>query len=470
MEDREETELFAGCPAAGLEEILADREDRARRQEALLGQYGAPLACLTLNIPGPRKIFPWARRSFCEGLDALKRRLQVQGTAVRHEESAEGPSGYRAFIAAHADGPGLKAAAVYVEETHPLGRLLDIDVLGPEGKIPRASLGAEERKCLICGGNAFACGRSRAHTAEELTAAVIKIMKNFFREKLGDLVSGAALAALMGEAAVTPKPGLVDRANNGAHGDMDFFTFIDSTAAIIPYFRTCALAGFESAASPVELFNSLRPGGKTAELDMREAAGGANTHRGLIFSLGVLSAAFGRLYRQKALPGLDETLQLCALMTARLHEDFSRTPEAAGSAALSHGEALYLRHGVSGIRGEVSRGFPTVRDLAYPGLVELLDQGHSLNDAGVLVLLRLLARTEDTNIIHRSGPEELAALQRQMAAFLAAAPSVEDQLKKAAELDADFIRRGISPGGSADLLAVTLFLHRLCHPSKKNEG
>jgi triphosphoribosyl-dephospho-CoA synthetase len=211
----------------------------------------------------------------------------------------------------------------------------------------------------------------------------------------------------------------------------------------------------------VELFNSLRPGGKTAELDMREAAGGANTHRGLIFSLGILSAAFGRLYRQKALPGLDETLQLCALMTARLQEDFPRTSE--GAAALSHGETLYLRHGISGIRGEVSRGFPTVRNLAYPGLVELLAQGHSLNDAGVLVLLRLLARTEDTNIIHRSGPEELASLQRQMAAFLAAAPSVEDQLKKAAELDADFIRRGISPGGSADLLAVTMFLHRLCH-------
>jgi holo-ACP synthase/triphosphoribosyl-dephospho-CoA synthase len=239
--------------------------------------------CLTLNMPGPYKNFPWGRRCFFAGLEALKLGLRAEGIHIRHEEVSEGAAGCRAFIAAAAEGPRLKAAAVYIEETHPLGRLLDIDVLGPEGKIRRADLGAEERKCLICGADAFVCGRSRAHSVEELTAAVLSIMENFFRENLGNIISGAALGALVGEAAVTPKPGLVDRANNGAHGDMDFFTFIDSTAAIIPYFRQCALAGFESAASPVELFNSLRPGGEIAELDMRKAAGGANTHRGLFF-------------------------------------------------------------------------------------------------------------------------------------------------------------------------------------------
>jgi holo-ACP synthase/triphosphoribosyl-dephospho-CoA synthase len=464
---------FAGRAKADLEAVLAEREDRARRRGELLQQFGPSLICLSLNMPGPYKSFPWARRCFFEGLEALKRRLKAQGAGVRYEEQTEGTAGYRAFIAAAETGLKLKAAAVYIEERHPLGRLLDIDVFDGKEKISRAALGAEERKCLICGNNAFICGRSRVHGVEELTGAVIGMMENFFREKLGDIISGAALKALLGEAAVTPKPGLVDRANNGAHRDMNFFTFIDSAAAIAPYFRYCALAGFESNSDPVELFNSLRLEGKITELAMREAAGGANTHRGLIFSLGILSAAFGRLYRDNEQPGMEAALDFCRLMTVRLHEDFNRTREDApsepgegtgrfpGEAAPSHGEALYTRHGVGGVRGEVSRGFPTVRDIARPALRGLLDAGHSFNDAGVAVFLRLLAHTEDTNVIHRSSPEKLRKIQEDVSAFLSARPSMDEVLKKAAELDGEFIRLNISPGGSADLLAVTIFLYHL---------
>jgi holo-ACP synthase/triphosphoribosyl-dephospho-CoA synthase len=289
-------------------------------------------------------------------------------------------------------------------------------------------------------------------------------MEKFFREKLGNIISGAALGALLGEVAVTPKPGLVDRANNGAHGDMDFFTFIDSSAAILPYFQYCALAGFDSTGehtlSPVELFTSLRLEGKISELAMREAAGGANTHRGLICALGILCAAFGRLYRQGENPGQEDLFDLCRSMTARLRDDFSQVPPGAGR---SHGEALYIRHGVTGIRGEVSRGFPSVRNLAWPALRGMLGQGHSLNDAGVAVFLQLLAAVEDTNIIHRSSPEKLGEIQQRVSAFLAAAPSMGEMRKKAAELDDEFISLNISPGGSADLLAVTFFLHRLFH-------
>ncbi|MDR0624202.1 MAG: citrate lyase holo-[acyl-carrier protein] synthase [Treponema sp.] len=465
MKEPGKTDPFAGCAATGLEEVLAEREDRARRQEELRRRFGPPLLCLTLNIPGPYKNFPWARRCFFAGIKALKDGLRAGEIDLRHEESSEGPAGYRAFIAAAAEGSHLKAIALHIEETHPLGRLFDIDILDGEGKITRAALGAETRKCLICGGSAFACGRSRAHTVEELTGAVVKIMENFFRENLSNIISGAALGALMGEAAVTPKPGLVDRANSGAHRDMDFFTFINSTAAILPYFRDCALEGLKSGSGPVELFNSLRFRGKIAELDMRNASGGVNTHRGLIFSLGILSAAFGRLYRREETPGLEDTLELCRLMTARLHEDFSRAgaDTNGGPGGLSHGEALYKRHGLSGIRGEASRGFPTVRNTAYPALCGLLDAGHCLNDAGAAVFLHLLAETEDTNIVHRSDPGELRRIQQETAAFLAARPSMEDMLKKAGELDGEFIRRRISPGGSADLLAVTLFLYRLLH-------
>jgi holo-ACP synthase/triphosphoribosyl-dephospho-CoA synthase len=466
-------DFFADSTPAGLEDVLAEREDRARRQGELLRQFGASLVCLTLNIPGPHKIFPWARRCFFEGMDALKRGLMAGDIGIRHEESSGGTAGYRGFIAADAGALGIKAIAIHIEDTHPLGRLFDIDVIGGEGKIPRTVLGAEERTCLVCGGNAFVCGRSRAHTAEELAAAVLNIMERFFRARLEDTIAGAALEALIGEVSITPKPGLVDRTNNGAHRDMNFFTFINSTAAIIPYFKYCALAGFESAPAsvsseesqdPVELFHSLRFDGKIAELAMRDAAGGANTHRGVIFSLGVLSAAYGRLFRHHENPALDEVLDLCRLMTARLYEDFSRPRE---EGEPSHGEALYARHGLHGIRGEVSLGFPTVRDLAWPALCDALDRGYSWNDAGVAVFLRILSRTEDTNVVHRSNLAELGEIQQNISAFLAADPAVEAIREKAAELDREFISRNISPGGSADLLAVTFFLYRLLHRSER---
>jgi holo-ACP synthase/triphosphoribosyl-dephospho-CoA synthase len=448
-------DFFTGF-AAGLEEILAERESRARRQAELARRYGSPLICLSLNIPGPHKIFPWARRCFFEGLETLRESCMAEGLTIRYEEIFCGPAGYRSLIAAGAEGAGLKALAIHIEENHPLGRLFDIDVLEGDRKIFRTELGGAERKCLVCGGDAFACGRSRAHSMADLNSAVIKIMKNFFREKLGNKITAAALGALMGEAAVTPKPGLVDRANNGSHGDMDFFSFIDSAAAIIPYFRHCALKGFESSANPVELFDSLRPEGKIAEAAMWKAAG-VNTHRGLVFSLGLLSAAFGRLYRHDEQPGLNAVLDMCRRMSARLGEDFSRISKTDPS----HGEALYLRSGIRGARGEASRGFPTMRNFALPALWELLDAGHSLNDAGAATLLRLIAHTEDTNVIHRSGTEKLKSLQKNILAFLETKPSMEGMLKKASELDGEFIRENISPGGSADLLAAAFFLERL---------
>jgi holo-ACP synthase/triphosphoribosyl-dephospho-CoA synthase len=284
-------------------------------------------------------------------------------------------------------------------------------------------------------------------------------MERFMRERLGDIVTSAALRALVGEAAVTPKPGLVDRANSGAHRDMDFFSFIDSSAALLPWFRDCALAGYgepgKDGGDPQALFASLRQRGRTAELLMRRAAK-ANTHRGLLFSLGVLSAAYGRLYRDQEEPAAEALLDFAARMTGSLAKDFStsRPPS-------THGEAIYAQSGAAGIRGEASAGFPTVRNWGLPTLRRLLAEGRGMNDAGLETLLQLIARTEDTNIIHRSNLDSLETIRTETAAFLSGNPGLEEIRKKAAEMDRDFTARNISPGGAADLLAVSIFLYTL---------
>jgi holo-ACP synthase/triphosphoribosyl-dephospho-CoA synthase len=269
---------------------------------------------------------------------------------------------------------------------------------------------------------------------------------------------------MMSEAAVTPKPGLVDRANNGAHADMDFFTFIDSASALIPWFRDCALAGFDSGCSPNALFENLRPRGMAAETLMKKATGGVNTHRGYIFCLGILCAAYGRLFRDTEKPELAGIIKFSQAMTAALTQDFFRSHE---KGEPSHGQVVYAQSNIQGIRGEVSRGFPSVTEHALPLLRRILNDGYSLNDAGIAVFLHLLSVAEDTNMIYRGGLGAFRSIQKELRVFLDADPGMEEIREKAARMDREFIAGNISPGGCADLLGVAFFLHRITDDEKK---
>ena len=102
-------------------------------------------------------------------------------------------------------------------------------------------------------------------------------------QRLADRIARDACRALLYEVNVTPKPGLVDRNNNGSHRDMDIFTFADSACALYPYFKSCALQGLAGKENPQELFCSLRPLGREAEEQMKQATNGVNTHKGAIF-------------------------------------------------------------------------------------------------------------------------------------------------------------------------------------------
>ncbi|MDR1627140.1 MAG: citrate lyase holo-[acyl-carrier protein] synthase [Spirochaetia bacterium] len=451
--------VFEGCVPVRLEDVLAEREARASRQQRLLSQYGRTLVCLTLNIAGEYKAFPLALRCFREAVRALGRTLDGEGIEIVHQEQTRRDAGYAAYFSLDAPAGYIKTLACDIEASHPLGRLFDFDVLRPDGqKLSRQETGAPPRQCFVCGKNAFACARSRAHGHEEVRDAMLAIMDGWLRKTLADTITGAALKALIGEVATTPKPGLVDREHKGSHADMDFFSFIDSAAALLPYFRDCALAGFESRGDAVSLFASLRRGGKLADIDMRAASGGANVHKGIIFSLGIISAAYGRLYRASGEPALDEITRLCGEMTARVMEDFA---DLGTAGAKTPGEKLYLRYAIRGIRGEAADGFPHVRGHSLPMLRRMLGAGHSMNDAGVAALLALLAAADDTNIVHRSDLATLRRVQKQAADFLATDPSMEEMLRMARKTDAEFVAKNISAGGCADLLAVTYFLHCL---------
>lgn len=264
-----------------------------------------------------------------------------------------------------------------------------------------------------------------------------------------DKIAGTAVRSLLYEVLVTPKPGLVDRNNNGAHSDMDVFTFVDSAVCLLPYFKACAAAGLHTRADA--LFKELRPLGVAAEADMRLATGGVNTHKGAIFSLGLLCAASGALYARKAALTPEALCALCAEAAGETLR--AEMADINAQNARTHGERLLAISGLTGARGEVSRGFPSVLEAGLPALSAALEAGETINDAGVCALLRLMTVSQDTNFVKRSS--------------LAAREAIIERLNKAQSapvalakrLDAEFIEKGISPGGSADLLAAVFFLH-----------
>lgn len=441
-----------------LMEMLEARERRAARQQALLEAHGRTLICFTMNIAGPVKNSPQIRRGFLLGRQLLEAQLQAAGMRIAHFEQIIEDTGNEAIYVLDREPLAVKALTVEIEDHGPLGRLFDMDVLRPDGrKVERQELGLAGRRCLICGGPAQACARSRTHTVSQLQEKTRTILEAAIREEDSRTAARLACQALLYEVATTPKPGLVDRANSGSHRDMDFFTFQASTAALWPYFAQCARIGMETRREPPEeTFSRLRFPGRLAEGEMFRATGGVNTHKGAIFSMGILCGALGRLEREQwRCP--EEVLAQCAEMTRGLvSRDYAGlTPENVKTA----GQRLYLQYGITGVRGQAEEGFPAVLNIGLPKLEAGLAQGKSMNNAGCAALIAMLADTVDTNMIHRGSYKHQQEWAQRLSSLLEREPFPSGETLDA--LDQAFIRENLSPGGTADLLAMVYMLHFL---------
>ena len=435
-----------------LEQMLNAREARAEHQFALSRKYGRPVLSFTMNIPGPVKDTPLIRRGFQAGLTALAQNLHQ--SLILEKQIIREVTGCEAVFAVDADPIALKRITTRIEDTHPLGRLFDMDVLDENlRKLDRDAVDGGDRGCIVCGAPGRDCASRRVHAVPELQKAVLNLLQNHFRKTPDDYTVGTwAALSLLDEVSVTPKPGLVDRANTGSHSDMDLSTFVSSTAALVPYFRECAKIGCETwRDEPEETFRRLRQAGMKAEQAMLRATGGVNTHKGAVFTLGILCGAAGRLRSLEGEWTVDALFETAAAMTrTAMASDFRHMTGATA------GGRLYHRFGIRGIRGEAADGFPSIRSIGLPVFAQCLNSGMDRNKAGAVTLLHLIARVEDTNMIARGGME-LAAEARAKAAALLPEPT-EAEL---AALDRWFTERNLSPGGCADLLAAVCFVHRL---------
>lgn len=441
-----------------LTEMLDARERRALRQQKLLDQYQATLVCFTMNIAGPVKNSPLIRQGFALGNRWLKERLRSQNLDLLHFEDWNEPTGNEAYYVIRQPVPLVKAITTAIEDESALGRLFDLDVLAPDGtKADRTDLGLAPRRCLVCDGPAKACARSRAHSVEELQNRTTQILTKELEAADARDAARLACRALLYEVATTPKPGLVDRDNSGSHKDMDVFTFLDSASALWPYFEACTRTGRQTAGLPAaDTFQALRRAGQKAEADMLAATRGVNTHKGAIFSMGILCGTLGRLPRPRwSQP--EAILQECAAMTRGLvAADFAGLTR---ENACTTGQKLYLDHQISGVRGQMEAGLPAVRDVGLPVLRSGLSQGLSLNDAGCAALLALMTATTDTNLVARSSLSVQQETCSRIRSLLEKTPFPDSHTLR--QLDQEFMEKNLSPGGSADLLAVCYLLHFL---------
>ena len=409
-----------------------------------------------MNIAGPVKDSPLIRRGFVRGQQLLRQQFLRAKLTPLHTDAACSPTGCEAFYVLDADPLAIKKFTTDIEDATPLGRLFDMDVLRPNGiKVDREELHLEGRRCLICGGPAKACSSRRIHTVAELQAKTTAILTETLDAWDAATAAQQAVRALLYEVTTTPKPGLVDRRNSGSHTDMDSFTFMSSAASLYPYFEACAKAGRATMDRPApETFAALRPLGCEAEGEMLDATHGINTHKGAIFSIGITCAALGRLDRSLWKDSARVLAEVSAMTKGLTTQDFAGVT---AENAVTAGQKLYVQYGITGVRGQVEAGLPAVLEHGLPALEQGLAQGYDINRAGCGALLAILAHSTDTNIIARSSRERQLALVDELNALLAQTPYPDEALLAA--LDDRFIAEHLSPGGSADLLALTYLLH-----------
>jgi triphosphoribosyl-dephospho-CoA synthase len=261
-----------------------------------------------------------------------------------------------------------------------------------------------------------------------------------------------AVAALLEELDLYPKPGLVSPVDSGSHKDMDHALLKASALCLHSSFDELARLGTAGA----DFDSHLIPAGIRAERHMMQVTGGINTHRGAIFSLGLLVAAAAQVRSPCDPPAaIRDVIRARWRAALEAHSKF-------GIHDTTHGSAVRRTSGAGGAREEAAMAFPSIFEVALPCYTKLLKTGTPSREAGIQTLFLLMASVPDTNTFHRGGKTGAAHVMQSASDFLHNGGITNPAWEKIAKkIHADFIARNLSPGGSADLLAATFFVHRV---------
>lgn len=265
-------------------------------------------------------------------------------------------------------------------------------------------------------------------------------------------LAAAAVHSLIAEADLTPKPALVDARGSGAHKDLNVEIMLRSANALLPYFYEIASSSIGSKPSQA-LRERLAEIGRKGEMAMYRATEGSNAHKGAIWALGLLIAGAAICQRKNA------------AAIARIAAEIAQYSDSRYIPAITHGASVTNKFGVPGARGEARAAFPHVIKVGLPMLQEGRRHGLSEQDARLDTLLAIMAELDDTCLLHRAGMTGLMTAKGGARLVLSAGGmSTEEGRVAFRHLEEALLEQNASPGGSADLLAATLFLDSLIEP------
>lgn len=281
------------------------------------------------------------------------------------------------------------------------------------------------------------------------------------------IIAHLATQALQAELDTTPKPGLVDKDNNGAHRDMDYALMQLSINTLHPYFVRLALLGF---ADTLPSHTSIRDAGIEAEKAMLEATNGVNTHKGALFSMGlaVVAAAYEekKAAANKEERGKEREEEYLSSLQLTIKALAASFPDTSGT----HGsKAKQLSNGTTTIKGALDNAREGYEKL-FAEWLPFYNERRKSHDAHALhkTLLRIMCDLDDTNVIYRTNVATAEEVKQEARALLASfeeAYAAEDKEKCASaellalkDMDRRYTERNISPGGAADMLSLTVFI------------
>lgn len=252
------------------------------------------------------------------------------------------------------------------------------------------------------------------------------------------LLSYLAVQSIKAELDTTPKPGLVDKADNGAHSDMDYNLMLKSIYSLHPYFTKLSCLAYNEDVINIDKIKTI---GIEAEKQMLFTTNGVNTYKGALFSMGLVLYAASYLCQQRDKVQEQQLQKTIKLLSTK----FSQPDD-------THGKKVIEKHNIKGALNSAIDGYPLLFDEWLPFFIKHKNEEHSL----IKLLLFIMTNLDDTNIYYRKGEEVVAHVKQQAQEILD--DFLIDRVEK---LNREFVKENISPGGAADMLSLTLFIHSI---------
>lgn len=409
-----------------MDDILQAREDKSLLINEYLKEY-ANVITLKANIPDVNKNIVEAYI-----LTNIFKNILVSKnyTLISIHESQDGP--FIVFTYKNKNVYDIKNQLVELEESHPLGRLIDIDVYTLDGTLTRKKV----RKCYLCNNSFHECRMKKRHSSDDL----LHFIKTMVNDYLIKFINDAINTSMIKELDLHPKFGLVTPFSNGSHKDMNYKLMIKARDAIMPYFIDMFKIGY-SIDFLESKFLKAKEIGILAELSMNKATNNINAYKGLIFILGLVIVSLGHalVNNQKYEPIYENIKVMCKDIYSDI-DKLDKTP----------GITYYQNYNFKGARGEAKEGLLSIKEI-----VKLLEKNNTLNDEVLTMsLINLLKSTDDSVLLKRSGSLEKYYFNKNLITSI-----TKYEKRKIEEITDYCINNNLSLGGCADLLIASIFIY-----------